>query len=322
VPTEPHLHLQAAARQYRHVWRQYESFRADRGRGLPDWPEWCYCPLAASYAIVSGGSDRQLSLEEASDIARLGALAAWRVTQGVYRYDPDLFAELVAAPIDGEVPAEVLYRLPEWCVYVEAEQLGIAGFFAHLEHDPNDGRAELRLLLDYGDRLVAVPIHLGGSLADGLRGADREASMRLALRDDRQVASESFGLTAGEPLLTPFVNLVLYLCSVEPDLGDHPPTRPHEAKGPRGPRIEIPPRPVVHETGYRIGAALRRVAGSSSAATGTGRPPIPHVRRAHWHTYWVGPRDDQHRELRWISPTLVGAESTDDIGPVVRPVRE
>ena len=36
--------------------------------------------------------------------------------------------------------------------------------------------------------------------------------------------------------------------------------------------------------------------------------PKAHIRRAHWHHYWVGSerRGDRHLELRWIPPVQVG----------------
>jgi hypothetical protein len=306
------------------VWREFDRFRQMRGRVLPDWPEYCFCPLAGAYAVVSGGSDRQLPPEEAAEIAQLGALAAWRATQGVYRFDPDLFAELVWSELDGEIPSDVLYHPPEWCVYIEASLLGAVGFFAHLEVDANDGHEELRLVLDFGDRLLGVPIHLGGTLLDGLRAADREASAQLALATDRSAASETFGLAREAPSFAPLVNLFLYLCSAEPELSGPRPSAISLLFNARpGVKVQPPDRPTVVEVGYRLGAALRaaRAARSSIPRPGTGPSPAAHVRRAHWHTYLVGPREEPRRELRWLSPMLVGAKGPEDLAPVVRPVK-
>lgn len=37
----------------------------------------------------------------------------------------------------------------------------------------------------------------------------------------------------------------------------------------------------------------------------------PHVRRAHWHHYWVG-EGRTRLEVRWIEPTLVLANSKNE----------
>jgi hypothetical protein len=53
-----------------------------------------------------------------------------------------------------------------------------------------------------------------------------------------------------------------------------------------------------------------------------GEPACPHIRRAHWHNYWTGPRSDRHArtiELHWLSPMLVGAGQ---VVPTVRTISE
>jgi hypothetical protein len=75
------------------------------------------------------------------------------VTQGVYRFDPTVLDALWETPVTGDIPTEVLYHLPEWCVYVNTpgktwQGGSLHGFFAHLEHDVDDKRTELRFVLD------------------------------------------------------------------------------------------------------------------------------------------------------------------------------
>lgn len=150
IPCRPLEHLRSAAQLYPAAWAQLDAFWAVRRTELPDWPEWCFCPLAGSYAIVSGGGDNRLALDIVGDVSRIGALAAWRQTKGIYRFDPVLAENLLTTKLSGDLPVELLYRLPEWCVYVETPDHP-HGFFAHLEHDSNTGRAELRFLFDFPD---------------------------------------------------------------------------------------------------------------------------------------------------------------------------
>ncbi|MBL8474403.1 MAG: hypothetical protein JNM98_21625 [Rhodocyclaceae bacterium] len=143
----PREHLATAGRLYPHAWKRADEFRAVRGRhGLPDWPEWCFLPLAGWYAIVSGGGENRVPVERITHVARLSALGAWRATQGVYRFDPDVYAAVVDTPISGDIPADVLHRMPEWCVYVETPGMTargalLHGFWAHLEADANTGQS-------------------------------------------------------------------------------------------------------------------------------------------------------------------------------------
>lgn len=327
----PLQHLRAVSRAYPGCWRFYDQLRADRGKGLPRWPDWVYCPLAGAYAVVSGGGAARVPPDRANQVGVVGALAAWRVGQGIYRIDPTLYRALVDTPVDGDLPHELLHHLPEWCVYIETpgiDYLGepLAGAFVHLEWDANDGREELRLLLDLPRGLVPLPMHLGPwGLAESLRRMVAEAA--------RQGQAAGLSLPPAGPAdqalvaaLEPLVSLVLYLCSAAADYGPQRPAMPRPTRTKEGWRLFPPDRPRVWEPGARLGAALRaayhahETAGGDPAGPRAG--PRGHVRRAHWHGYWIGPRDSPGRrlDLRWLPPIPVALDDPGGLAPVVRPV--
>src|SRR5690606_26189287 len=73
--------------------------------------------------------------------------------------------------VSGELPIELLYCLPEWCVYIETPGKNFGphrmnGFFAHLEYGAYFGHGELRLLIDHADDtpfefpFSPIPLHL------------------------------------------------------------------------------------------------------------------------------------------------------------------
>lgn len=210
----PRDHLIAAGKLYPGAWKYAYECRADRGDGLPEWPDWCCLPLASAYAIVSGGGPNRISLNQAGDVGRLGALIAWRVTQGVYRFDPALFERLIDTPVSGDIPHEILYRLPEWAVYVETPGLRyrhspLYGVFAHLEFDINHQRPKLRLLLDAEIALEPFPLHLGPwSLEESIRRMTDVAKVQgLAIG-----ASIPAGEIVSEArhIIEPILSLLLY----------------------------------------------------------------------------------------------------------------
>ena len=46
-------------------------------------------PMAGSYAVISAELGvNQIALPYIGDVARHAALLAWRVTQGIYKFDP------------------------------------------------------------------------------------------------------------------------------------------------------------------------------------------------------------------------------------------
>jgi hypothetical protein len=326
-PCRPRDHLIAAGKRFPDAWVQADSFRSDRGSGLPAWPQWCFLPLAGWYAIVSGGGANRLSLDTVGDVARLAGLGAWRVTQGIYRFDPDLYSAIGDTPISGDLPHDVLYRLPEWCVYIETPGLMwskavLHGFFAHLESDANNGRPELRLLLDTESSLTSLPLHLGSwSLAESIRRMTDTASIHA------MGAGVSTPTGLAKPLseaVEPLISLLLYLCSQNAEIGDgrHLPANPKPKKTKRGPRIFAPDKPTTWDVGVRLGAALRQARAAGETGDGVHAGPRPHIRRAHWHGFWSGPKAANRKfSLKWLPPIPVNVESPDELPATIRPVK-
>jgi len=324
----PQEHLQVAGKLYPNAWKQVDMFRASKGVDLPDWPDWCFAPMAVAYAIASGGGDNRLGLSEVSDVARLSALAAWRVTQGIYRFDPDIYSSVVTTEI-GQVPVDVLYRLPEWCVYIETpdgEWMGseMFGFFAHLEWDANTNGAqkELRLLIDSEGGLIPMPVHLkSGDLNTAMESVLRESKKQMQLQGmDIPFPTPELLATAIQSMLS----LVIYLCTANADIvnPENIAKQPHNPipKNTRrhGERIFPAKKPTVWHTGFRTGAAIRR---ASLKAGGT-NSKRPHIRRAHWHHFWQGAKDSDERKLvvKWMPPIPVGYENIDDLIPTIKSV--
>lgn len=337
--------LVEAARDYPDCWKRFDFLRHDvQARGVR-WSSWCWAPLAAAYAVASGGET--LPLELAGDVSRLGALAAWRVTQGIYRLDETLLDELWQSDVDGSLPVETLLHLPEWCVYVETpgRTFGgrpLHGFWAHLEEDSHEGgvgapRVELRFVLDTDEGLIGLPLHLGrgrGTLVEAIAGAVDEmlanAATAISSPEAQLLAGHVDVLHRALGELRPLVSVVLYLCTAAAEelrtADGRSPSHPAPRPGRRGeaPRYYPPTRAALYTPGVRLGAALRAARAreaSAAGVVGTGHSPMGHVRRAHWHTYVLGPRDgERRREVRWLPPILVRLEP-DAVAPVIRPVK-
>src|SRR5690606_18313581 len=192
---------------------------------------------------------------------------------------------------------------------------------------------ELRFLLDFGDDLddlLPLPLHMAGDVAASLAAMAEEAN-RQAERAEREIPPEAF-TAPGQmvPYVIPLVSLVLYLCSTAAEyIGDRRPANPRPTKTKRGLRFFPPDQPTVWHTGFRIGAALRRAENERRLSDAGGeirerRSPRPHVRRAHWHAYWTGPRSDPEKRrvvLHWLPPIPVNVGDIDDINPTIRSVK-
>lgn len=326
-------------RRHPGVWKQIDRMRADRGG---QWPEWCFLPIGAFASLIDG--DGIFGPWQAREAAILAAVGTWRVTQGIYRFDPEVMEAVWDTPIEGNLPVEPLYRLPEWCPYVETPGRSFAGrtlhgFFVHLEWDENTHRHEFRYLLDLEAELFPYPLHLapGKTLTQLVSAAVEEAGQQASALGFGSQLSGTLGSVEelGEELageLSPLLAVALYLCSVSADYRDRAgsgeePGNPAPKKTRKGARLFPPQQPTVWETGYRMGADLRAARENSRSGAGggagPGASPRPHVRRAHWHSFWRGPKDDpDSRELaiKWLPPIAVNARGAEDLDPTIRGV--
>jgi hypothetical protein len=315
----PLNHLNQYSKKYPNAWKQIEKFRAGRGKDLPLWSPWCFSPMAAWAAIVMQGS--QVTISTASEISCLSAIGSWRYSQGIYRFDNDIFEAIYSTPLSREIPVDVLYRLPEWSVYVETPNIfwlgdRLYGFWAHLEQDTKTLRHELRLVLDCEQALIPMPLHIGRwSL---------EESLEKAMSENLLSAQRILGITLSKTLihelsksLEGFLALVLYICCDEPDIimPEEPglrPSYPAPTKIKGGERLFSPPKPRVWMVGTVIAETLREASCRETAQRSGGDGVLKkaaretHIRRAHWHGYWKGPRNgDRTYYYKWLPPTLI-----------------
>ncbi len=312
-------------RLYPDAWKQVDEFRSKR-KELGNWPDWCFLPLSAISTIVSKAKTLQ-SPNQAHHIGILGALAAWRVTQGIYRFDPTTFDALWNTPVAGDIPAQVLFHLPDWCVYIPTpaqtwQGAALNGFFAHLESGLNTRRTELRLLLDVtgaaGDQLEVIPIQLGnGGVAAGVGKMTKEAARQFPVTmytPDGVVETLSSDVS-------PLVSLVLYLSSQAAEIqetggGKRVPARPKPQKTKKGMRIFPPDHSSCWEVGLHLGAALKHALSEleSSKPTGTHASPRLPIRRGRWQSLRDGKPDQPDARsvtLKWLSPIPVNATGPD-----------
>lgn len=311
------------------VWRKLDEMRAERGRKLPDWPDWCFLPFHGWYALTSmmTGKDR-LALEETALMQALAVAGTWRVTQDVVRFDETIYKALVDTPVTGNLPSSVLTRLPAWCVYIEtpgmeARGVPVAGVWAMLDHDSTTQADELRLFLFGGEDMGLIPVvlQLGDwTISEAIEKIVYMDVLRELIEADQAQAAVK---VAKELSCVPqIVSLLLYLCTYGFPQSNAPrqahPAYPKAKKVKGGWRIFPAQKPTVRTIGEDIGRKLREAEAQAPQATenrepGTHASPRPHIRRGHWHGFWHGPRDGERvLKLRWLPPIPVAMGEEDE----------
>jgi hypothetical protein len=311
----PSEHVKEFERLFKNVWLRVEEAR------LKYRPRYGYISLAQAEAIMHRYLDRAAI---PADVDRIGVhtsythqlllLAAWRMTKGIYRFDPAIYDEVLDTPLDEDLPCSIFHSLPEWCVYVETPDFEHEGaprpgyFFGVIEAHEGAPAA----LAWYGPGTAALPCPVYQTSIVGLR--------QRFFRDK----------PALEPAIHRALSLTLYLCAQNADLGDgtQRPENPAPTKTKNG--LRTFPRDQVRkwDVGSRIAAELRA---SSAQPEVTEAPeaaddaearrarPRPHTRRSHSHRYWIK-NENGERELisKWIGHINVNAKIADDLVESVR----
>lgn len=279
-------------------------------QGHDKWPRWCFAPFTVwATSFVRSRQD----LRKINDITSAITVIPWRYSRSVYRFDPDVYRELVATPFSGEIPEEILLRLPEWSIYVEMQGEPVSGFFSSLEY-VSPGKAELRFVFCTEERLMPFYIALSaGTIEKSFEDCLREYEV-VAGGSDKVKVEYTELLGEDLSLVKKALSLVLYVCSDEAEIRDRDAPdwepsfpRPKVSKGVE--RLFPADRNRTVEVGRELGAMLREGAVRSESSAPTGRSVRPHMRRGHWHGFWTGPRkenrDQQKFVLKWLPPLFV-----------------
>lgn len=330
-------------KKYPSLFKNAEKLFAIKGdEDLPLWADWCLLPIAGWLAAISGNERPVMTDFYALQTAPF--YGTWRYTQSIYKIAPNLLSEIIKTPVVGDIPVEILYMLPEWCIYVDTSGIGgagltlngnnVIGFFAMLEDDQEAGTQELRLLIeimdDYEDRIVQTIsiIHIGKwTIAESIKKAEEQIAENIKKHSakekyniESEFLTEKIETKINKPErineLSPFLSILLYICSdsVEYDANTRPakPTPKNTRK--YGNRLYPASKIRTWKLGGRTSEALRSNLSATTSNSKGRKPTIPHIRRAHWHTFYAGPRSLENREVRvkWIPPTLVAMPNTEE----------
>lgn len=312
----PQALLAHTGKTFPELWREVDAARARKGDDLPDWADHVFLPLAAWYAITCNLFDVEvLSDDMVTTMGILACIGAWRPTQDIVRFDPDVYVSLSKTGIDGNLPVDVLKRLPAWCLYIETPGLIYdervwEGFFVFLESDANTGHDELRIIFS-SQECAYYPciLHIGPwTLQHACKLSNDFSTTLLYERGKKIDGKHPICVDLG---LQTALNCILYVCSYGLNdqegwgsSGSIAYPRPRRVKS--GWRLFPPDQPQLRILGQIYGEQIRQSIKDSEGGARPHASPRPHVRRAHWHGYWTGPHAATRKfDLRWLPPIPV-----------------
>lgn len=231
------------------------------------WPENVFLPCEEWYSLILDSPDR------VNEMTELTVKGPHRFTRSIYRFDETLLDALLSTHIKGNIPSELLTRLPEWTVYIDIDD----GVYASLDYIRNPGESYSEHELRLWTKDVPIFLPLGPwTIEEGL-------SMFL---DKVEGAAERFPemVTKTKRMLKRYLPLVMYICSDGVEYsGDQRPSYPTPVKTRRdGFKLFPATKDRIWKLGEKSGRAIREH--SPRGSNGTRKGPAPHIRRAHWHT--------------------------------------
>ncbi|MHB1773195.1 MAG: hypothetical protein ACYCST_15910 [Acidimicrobiales bacterium] len=271
------------------------------------------------------------------DLSMIRQVGLWRYGRGVYVVDPDLYGEICRSDNDGALQLAVLQRIPEWGLYLALPNPILSKGIANESHLEERWVSGAFVSIDVSDPMgpdACPQLHLSLDLLNPYRTGEWGGFYHYQLPIAGRTVADVFGdwRSSGEvqdwavgnilDVIQPLLQVVFYICASNADFSD-PAGRPITPRRGTLRSVSAGGERVVR-VGYRIGPVLgaerRSGRGAGGGGSGGGSGVAPHLRRAHWHHYWVGPLDGAERrlDLRWLHPVLVGGKSE---VPVVRPVR-
>jgi len=288
-------------------------------KGEIKWDDSCFVPCSIWCTAFEKFLKKKESEIDNNLLYTIMTLGTWRYTQGIYEFHDELYKAIIDTKLDKEIPPEVLVRLPQWSIYIKIPAKYndniINGFWVTLDQATVDLQNQIVLLGHYKHGIVPLAAFpLGEKTWE--QYADEDVYFDKNASDEKSKQEEILGYKS---TLQNFLKLLLYICSSKSEIkskeGDEQPKNPTPTKT-RKKGYELFPAssPKIWKVGFETGEiltkAMKEENDSRERITQTQRKT--HLRRAHWHLYWIGTKKEnvpeekkRHLEYRWIHPMIV-----------------
>lgn len=235
----------------------------------------------------------------------------------IYRFDNTLAETLSSQTKDLPIDTIVLEQLPCNDFFIMRNYNGNQGFFISVDISDNNYTIIYTELCGNGkiDSCV-VPIEKNVTLSRALTNFLKKEISAKRLKDNEEIINQ-ISLSFAEKF-----QYLLYLSAVNAEIT--PVTKDAIVKkAERKSQSEAPKRKSKSEVanvGYRIGSAIltakeereKVIYIHDNTTQKQGTPKSPHVRRSHFHSYWVGNGENKKLIVKWVNTIFV--KGSKDLG--------
>lgn len=243
-------------------------------------------------------------------------IATWRYTKTLYNFNAEIQEQLLKSEFKGDLPVELLERLPEYCVCIKLAQpielpmldyqKGIDHIFVSL-NKMGDNKKSLIVTTYSSNNCTWGNVWL--ELNKEIKMYHNEDLLEHIVgkfdKKDIERTSKNYERTIRQVL--PYI---LYIISDKPDIQginkeEHKAVNVQEVhkKG------EVRLFPANKVTEWNVGNNIAEKIKQYCSSASNGGTVRPHIRRGHWHTYWTGSRSGkQEPVIHWLFPMLVNED--------------
>lgn len=328
------LRILAANNVDKEIWRRFDAFRE---RTKPDPNVFAdttriYNEGANIFGLKDFESHQLLDQRAMIRLVHLiTALAAWRPTQDIISFDENIYKALLDSDFGNSIPKQVLAHFPAWSLWFDTPygfhddtgtDIDWQGFFVTV-----DGNGDRLNFVFVGDDLdndgvtcSSVFIHLGDNMSEIKEKINKSYENVSGANEVKNVSDLGSNLSRA-------LSLLIYVCAN--GLDDNPGaltrsiSRPQPVKTKKGWRVFPAQKPAIRKLGVIYEQKLKEAnekfkeLSEKAEHSGTKRP---HMRRGHWHGYWMGSKkSEQTLDVRWLMPMLVALKNDPEYANNLQP---
>ena len=230
----------------------------------------------------------------------------WAFTKKIYKLDMDLVGLLIESKPDlSLLTLELLKKLPDFTTAIYSPMELAPGFFMYgfsVCYSESDG-------IIYEDKLDINGRNIAKFILYTVLDGDRTHTFELDLDTQLLTSSGRLVIDSREGLvemMEKILPILLYVCSENFHTeGEFP-----KFQGVKGTKrtFSIPDKVTYVKAGVNDGNIIRKFNSDIKAYKATGRTMKPHIRRAHWHSYWSGATGSKTKLLKFLPNVFVNID--------------